>query len=66
MIGVLAVFGPRPQQTAHFEAAQHRQVQVEDDQVDLLLAGELQGLVAACGNIDDGVAAAFEGVFDQA
>ena len=53
-------------QSTDFEAAQHRQIEIENDQIGRLLAGGLQRLVAAAGDLDDGVARSLERVFDEA
>ncbi len=53
------------EQSTDFEAAQHGQIEIENDQVGRELAGELECLIAACRDLDHGVAASFERVFDE-
>ena len=65
MIGTCARVGPRAQDAAHLEAAEHRQVEVEDDQIGRLFG---DGLSAASPDADDlgvGFAAPLERVLDQ-
>ena len=66
MIGVFAVVGRVRSNRQTSRPPSTGKVEVEDDQVRRLLAGELQRLIAARRDLDDGVAAAFERVFDQA
>ncbi len=43
-------------QSTDFEAAEHGQIEIENDEIGRLLAGELEGLVAASRHFDAGVA----------
>ena len=57
--------GALAQDAAHFEAVQHRQIQVEHHQVGRQLGGGLQCGVAAGHGFDFDVAAALERVLDE-
>jgi hypothetical protein len=57
--------GALTQDAADLEAAEHRQVQVQHDEIGRLLARRFQRRVAARRQLDLDVAAAFEGVLDE-
>ena len=66
MIGYARRGRARPQQPAHVQAVQHRQVQVENDEVRRLFGGEPERLVAAGRDLDRQLAAPLQGVANQA
>ena len=66
MIGTCGHVGARPQDAADFEAADDRQIQVEDDEIGRALGDRLQRGVAGADDLRVGVAAALQGVLDQA
>jgi hypothetical protein len=56
---------PRSQDAAHLEAAQDREIQVEDDQVGRVVDDGLQRRVARAHELDARVAVALEGMLDE-
>ena len=56
---------PRAKQSADFEAAQHRQVEIEQDQIGRLCRRRLERGIAAGDDLDVDVAAALERVLDE-
>ena len=65
MIGICCGIRARAQDAADLEAVQHRQIEVQDDQVGRLIDHRLERGVAARHHVDNRVAIAFERVFDQ-
>ena len=66
MIGTCRAVGPRSQDAADFDAAHHRQVEIQDDEVRRLVGHGFERRVAAADDVRLGVAGAFEGVLDEA
>ena len=58
--------GARAQDPADLEAADDRQIQIQDDQVGLAIGDGVQRRVARADDERVGVAAALEGVLDEA
>ena len=57
--------GARAQNPAHLGAAEHRQIEVENDQVREVIGHHLQRFVSAADDLRLGLAASLERVFDQ-
>jgi hypothetical protein len=54
------------EQPADLSAAQHRQIQIEDDEIGRLLVDGPEGHVTARHNLDDAVSGPFQRMLDQA
>ena len=61
----MAAFGAATENAADFEAAQHRQVEIENHQVRRVRGDRLQRIVSGADDVRFGLAGAFEGVLDQ-
>jgi len=57
--------GSRAQDTAHFDAADDGQIEIQDDEVGRLVGHRLQRRVAAADDMGFGVAGALERMFDE-
>jgi hypothetical protein len=64
MIGT-CLASARAENPAHFHAVQHRQIEVEDDQVGRPVRDDLQCRVSAADDFRFGLPASFERMFDQ-
>lgn len=63
--GYVPRVGAAPENAAHFDAAQDRQVQVEDDEIGRPRGDRFQRQIAAADNLGFGVAGPLERVFDE-